>query len=148
MLVAQSKLGICAVLLGIVATIFSYMRRTSKPHIAVIGKIHDTDHFRNIKRHKVQTWEDLLLIRIDENITFANINYISEFIEHEYQLYSPKQIVLIFSSVSYIDTTAVSYFRQLISNLKQQGTTLNLAEVKGPVSVSYTHLTLPTTPYV
>lgn len=121
------------IVLGVVATIFSYMRRTSKPHIAVVGKIHDTDHFRNIKRHKVQTWEDLLLIRIDENITFANINYISEFIEHEYQMHSPKQIVLIFSSVSYIDTTAVSYFRQLISNLKQQGTTLNLAEVKGPV---------------
>lgn len=121
------------IVLGVVATIFSYMRRTGKPHIAVVGKIHDADHFRNIKRHKVQTWEDLLLIRIDENITFANINYISEFIEHEYQLHSPKQIVLIFSSVSYIDTTAVSYFRQLISNLKQQGTTLNLAEVKGPV---------------
>ncbi|KGM06369.1 Sulfate permease [Methylophaga thiooxydans] len=56
------------------------MRRTSKPHIAVIGKIHDTDHFRNIKRHKVQTWEDLLLIEIDENITFANINYMSRVI--------------------------------------------------------------------
>ncbi len=121
------------IMLGVLATIFSYMRRTGKPHIAVVGKIHDTEHFRNIKRHKVETWEDLLLIRIDENITFANINYISEFIEHEYQRHSPKQIVLIFSSVSYIDTTAVSYFRQLISNLKQQGTTLNLAEVKGPV---------------
>ena len=68
------------IVLGVVATIFSYMRRTSKPHIAVVGKIHDTDHFRNIKRHKVQTWEDLLLIEIDENITFANINYMSRVI--------------------------------------------------------------------
>lgn len=121
------------IILGVLATILSYMRRTGKPHIAVVGKIRDTEQFRNIKRHEVQTWDDLLLIRIDENITFANINYVSEFIENEYRLHTPKNIVLIFSSVSYIDTTAISYFRQLISNLKKQGITLNLAEVKGPV---------------
>tara|TARA_R110002049_G_scaffold201885_4_gene372521 strand:- start:1155 stop:2906 length:1752 start_codon:yes stop_codon:yes gene_type:complete len=121
------------IVLGVLATILSYIRRTGNPHIAVVGKIKDTEHFRNIKRHTVQTWDGLLLIRIDENITFANINYISEFIEHEYQLHSPQNIVLIFSSVSYIDTTAVVYLRQLITNLKNQGATLNLAEVKGPV---------------
>lgn len=121
------------IILGVLATVLSYIRRTGNPHIAVVGKIKDTEHFRNIKRHTVQTWDGLLLIRIDENITFANINYISEFIEQQYKLHSPKDIVLIFSSVSYIDTTAVIYFRQLIANLKNQGVTLNLAEVKGPV---------------
>lgn len=121
------------IVLGVLVTILSYIRRTGNPHIAVVGRIKDTEHFRNIKRHAVQTWDGLLLIRIDENITFTNINYISEFIEHQYQLHSPKNIVLIFSSVSYVDTTAVIYFKQLIANLKNQGTTLNLAEVKGPV---------------
>ena len=121
------------IILGVIVTIFCYLRRAGRPHIAVVGRIKDTDHFRNVKRHRVETWKDLLLIRIDENITFANINYISDFIEKESLRLQPKHVVLIFSSVSYIDTTAIIYLRQLITNLKEQGVTLNLAEVKGPV---------------
>lgn len=121
------------IVLGVVATIISYMRRTGNPHIAVVGRIHDTEHFRNIKRHNVQTWDEILLIRVDENITFANINYVSEFIESEYYQKNPRHIVLIFSSVSYIDITAIDYFTQLITKLKSHQTTLNLTEVKGPV---------------
>lgn len=121
------------IILGVVATVVSYLRRAGKPHIAVVGRIKNTEQFRNIKRHQVETWKDLLLIRVDENITFANINFISEFIESEAQCSRAKNIVLIFSSVSHIDTTAVNYFRQLINNLKLEGISLHLAEVKGPV---------------
>lgn len=121
------------IILGVVVTIFCYLRRTGKPHIAVVGRIKDTEQYRNIKRHQVETWKDLLLIRIDENITFANINFISEFIEAESRDTTAKNIVLIFSSVSHIDTTAINYLKELINNLKQKGIVLHLAEVKGPV---------------
>jgi SulP family sulfate permease len=121
------------IMLGVVATVLSYLKKAGKPHIAVVGRIKDTEQFRNIKRHQVETWEDLLLIRIDENITFANINFISDFIEREAQNSQAKNIVLIFSSVSHIDTTAISYFRQLIGSFKGEGVSIHLAEVKGPV---------------
>lgn len=121
------------IILGVVVTIFCYLRRTGKPHIAVVGRIRNTEQYRNIKRHQVETWKDLLLIRIDENITFANINFISEFIEAESRATTAKNIVLIFSSVSHVDTTAISYLKELINNLKQKGIVLHLAEVKGPV---------------
>ncbi|SFJ79875.1 SulP family inorganic anion transporter [Methylophaga sulfidovorans] len=121
------------IILGVIVTIFCYLRRTGKPHIAVVGRIHDTEHYRNIRRHKVETWDNLLLIRIDENITFANINFISEFIEAESRETDAKNIVLIFSSVSYIDTTAILYLKELINSLKHKGVVLHLAEVKGPV---------------
>lgn len=121
------------IMLGVVATVVSYLRKAGKPHIAVVGRIKDTEQFRNIKRHQVETWKNLLLIRIDENITFANINFISEFIEKEAQESQAKNIVLIFSSVSHIDTTAVNYFRQLIHSFKGEGVSMHLAEVKGPV---------------
>jgi len=121
------------IILGVVVTIFCYLRRAGRPHIAVVGRIKNTDHFRNVKRHRVETWKDLLFIRIDENITFANINYISEFIERESRRSTAKHVVLIFSSVSYIDTTAINYLKQLINDLRGKGISLNLAEVKGPV---------------
>jgi len=121
------------IVLGVIVTIFSYLRRTGKPHIAVVGRIKNSDHFRNIKRHEVETWEELLLVRIDENITFANINFISEYIERKQIQTNAKNIVLIFSSVSYVDTTAIISFKELINSLKLRGSTLHFSEVKGPV---------------
>jgi len=120
--------------LGVIITVISYLRRTSRPHIAVVGRIKETEHFRNVKRHQVDTWKDLLLIRIDENISFANVSYIIDFIEDE-TLSNPrlKHVVLIFSSVSYIDSTAFEALESLINTLKNKTIQLHLAEVKGPV---------------
>lgn len=128
--------------LGVIITILSYLRRTSRPHIAVVGRIKDTDHFRNITRHQVETWNNLLLIRIDENISFANVSYIIDFIEDQSNNISElEHIVLIFSSVSHIDTTAFEALESLITALKNQHIQLNLAEVKGPVmdNLNQTH---------
>ena len=120
--------------LGVIITILSYLRRTSRPHIAVVGRINETEHFRNIKRHQVETWKNLLLIRIDENISFANVSYIIDYIENETISNSElKHVVLIFSSVSYIDSTALEALENLISTLKNKKIQLHLAEVKGPV---------------
>lgn len=120
--------------LGVIITILSYLRRTSHPHIAVVGRIKGTEHFRNIKRHQVETWKNLLLIRIDENISFANVSYIIDFIEDETINNSAlKHVVLIFSSVSYIDSTAFEALENLIRSLNNKNILLHLAEVKGPV---------------
>lgn len=120
--------------LGVIITIVNFLRRTSRPHIAIVGRIENTDHFRNIDRHQVETWKDLKLIRIDENITFANISLIIDFIEDSVaNNIDINHLVLICSSVSYIDTTALEAMENLIVNLKKQEITFHLSEVKGPV---------------
>jgi SulP family sulfate permease len=75
-----------------------------------------------------------LMIRIDENITFANIGFITDCITRKADEKADlEQIILIFSSVSYIDTTAFDALKSLTQSLKNRGIVLNLAEVKGPV---------------
>lgn len=120
------------IMLGIFLTFISHVRKTSRPHIAVVGRLPNTKHFRNVKRHKVETWENLLLMRIDENITFTNVNFIEEFIESELRnAPNVKHIVLIFTSISDIDMTAIEALEQLSQSLKNVDVTLNFAEVKG-----------------
>ncbi len=120
------------IMLGIFLTFASYLRKASHPHIAVVGRLPNTKHYRNVKRHKVETWEHLLLMRIDENITFANVNFIEEFIETQLRNAPRVQhIVLIFTSVSDIDMTAIEALEQLNQSLKNVEVTLNFAEVKG-----------------
>lgn len=120
--------------LGIFLTFISYLRKTSHPHIAVLGRIPNTPYFRNIKNHcmdDLESWENLLLVRIDENITFANINFIDDFIDAELKAAPQvKHIVLVFTSVSDIDMTALQALEQLNLNLKNRGISFNLAEVK------------------
>ncbi len=119
---------------GVLITILCYLRRTSHPHIAIVGRIPHSEHFRNIKRHDVETWQNLLLIRIDENISFANISYIINFIDQETHCNNElKHVILIFSSVSHIDRTAFEALENLIMSLKKQSILLHLTEVKGPV---------------
>jgi SulP family sulfate permease len=122
------------IMLGIMLTITSHLRKTSQPHIAVVGRVPDTEHYRNIKRHHVETWNHLLLIRIDESLTFANINYIEEFLVTELKRQpNTKHIVLIFTSVNDIDTTALEALESLNQTLQAAGKTLNISEAKGPV---------------
>jgi SulP family sulfate permease len=120
--------------LGIILTLISHLRKTSQPHIAVVGRIPNTEHYRNIKRHNVETWPNLLLLRVDESITFANINYIEAFIESELrQRPDIKHIVLIFTSISDIDSTALEVLENLNHSLQALKMTLHISEVKGPV---------------
>ncbi len=120
--------------LGIILTLICHLRKTSHPHIAVVGRIPGTEHYRNIKRHQVETWPHLLLLRIDESITFANIDYIEEFISTETERHSEvKHIVLIFTSISDIDSTALEVLENLIHTLQASNITLHISEAKGPV---------------
>jgi SulP family sulfate permease len=120
--------------LGIALTLISYLRITSHPHIAVVGRIQGTEHFRNVKRHEVKTWRHLLLLRVDENLTFANVNYVEEFITDQLRRQPGiRHVVLIFASVSYIDSTALEVIEGLNDTLKNLNITLHLSEAKGPV---------------
>lgn len=120
--------------LGILLTFISYLRKTSHPHIAVVGRIPNTEQFRNIKRHQVETWRHLLLLRVDESITFTNINYIEDYLTAELERHpDTRHVVLIFTSVSDIDTTALEALENINHELQRAGKTLNISEAKGPV---------------
>jgi sulfate permease, SulP family len=120
--------------LGIILTLVNHFRKVSRPHIAVAGRIPNTELYRNIKRHSVETWRHLLLLRIDESITFANINYIEGFIASELiQQPEVKHVVLIFTSVNDVDTTALEVLESLNHALQASQITLHLSEVKGPL---------------
>lgn len=120
--------------LGILLTIGSQLRKASHPHIAVVGRVPKTEHYRNVNRHKVETWHHLLLVRIDENLTFANISFVEDYLVDELNRRPDiRHVVLILTSVSDIDVTALEALEAINGRIKIAGRTLNLAEAKGPV---------------
>jgi len=119
---------------GVVISIVLHLWRNSRPHIAIVGRIGDTEHFRNVERHQVKTCAGVLALRIDESLFFANAQYLENFILSVIaEKQNVKDIVLICSAVNAIDTSALESLENLAVDLGNAGVILNLAEVKGPV---------------
>ena len=122
------------VLIGITISLAHYLWRTSKPHMAVVGRVGDTEHFRNIKRHKVRTWPHIIAIRIDESLYFANAHALEDkLLELISTNEEVKHVVLICSAINFIDVSALETLEGLLEKLHNAGVLLHLAEVKGPV---------------
>ena len=120
-------------MLGVGLALLLFLYRTSRPHIAVVGRISGTEHYRNIFRHKVETWPHLLLIRVDENIYFANTPRVETELHNLLLDSDVTAVVLIFSGVAYVDTSGLEMLENIEEELSSSGIKLHLAEVKGPV---------------
>src|SRR5690606_27766540 len=66
--------------LGVAASVLIFLYRTSKPHTAVVGRVPGTEHFRNVLRHDVETRPDILSLRVDESLYFANARFLEDVI--------------------------------------------------------------------
>lgn len=119
---------------GVGASLLAYIARSSRPHIAVVGRLAGSEHFRNVKRHAVETFPGLLLVRIDESLFFANTrNIVDRLTKQVAEQPELRHIVLIFSAVNSVDASALEALESLVHSLRGLGITLHLAEVKGPV---------------
>jgi SulP family sulfate permease len=122
------------VLVGVAMSMGSLIWRASRPHIAVLGRIAGTEHFRNIERYPAQTVPGLLLVRVDAGLFFGNAEAVAARIEEELAAHPETcDLVLVLSAVNSIDTTALFGLAELNQTLRQRDIRLHLAEVKGPV---------------
>ena len=125
------QLGIAT---GIVLSLVTLLLRASTPHIAVIGRIAGTEHFRNVERHGVETIPGVLFLRIDESLFFGNLSAVEARLASELAKDARiRDLVLIMSAVNRIDTTAMEVLTDVNRDLAERGIRLHLAEVKGPV---------------
>lgn len=122
------------VLSGVLASIALHIFKTSRPHIAEVGLIEGTEHFRNIKRYRVLTHPSIVSLRVDESLYFANASFL------ENQIYSLvatrtdlKHVVLMCSAINEIDMSALEALEAINERLHEQGIHFHLSEVKGPV---------------
>ncbi len=120
--------------LGIAVSISFYLYRTSQPHVAVVGQVPGTEHFRNVKRHNVITSKHVLSLRIDASLYFANARYLeNSILTAVAQQPEVKDLVLVCTAVNGIDASALESLESIMERLASAGIRLHLSEVKGPV---------------
>lgn len=122
------------IVVGTASALALHLWRTSQPHVAIVGRVGTSEHFRNVRRHEVTTYPHVLAIRVDESLYFANTRHLEDVLLSAVADQPEVQhVVLICSAVNYIDMSALETLGHLMDDLREAGVTLYLAEVKGPV---------------
>ena len=130
-LLAGVEVGIVA---GVALSLLLFLWRTSVPHIAIVGMVPGTEHFRNVDRHRVITSPDLLSLRVDESLYFANARVLEDRVLAEVAARpGVRNVVLMCSAVNMIDASALESLEAIADRLASAGIGFHLSEVKGPV---------------
>jgi SulP family sulfate permease len=134
-LLATLALGVeTGLMVGVGVSLALYLFRTSRPHIAVVGLVPGTEHFRNVERHAVRVSPQLLSLRVDESLYFANARALEDRINNAVAAQPAlKHVVLQCSAINSIDASALESLQAIDQRLQATGMALHLSEVKGPV---------------
>ncbi|NVK57201.1 MAG: sulfate permease [Alteromonadaceae bacterium] len=122
------------IIVGVSLSLLFFLWHTSHPHIAVVGRLPGTEHFRNVKRFAVETDPEIITIRIDENLFFANARVLEDYVlalvsEHT----DIKHLILMCNAVNMIDASALDSLETIDDRLKSANVMLHFSEIKGPV---------------
>ena len=130
-LVFGVEVGVSA---GVGLSILLHLYKTSRPHVAEVGRVAGTEHFRNVLRHPVETDPRLLTLRVDESLYFVNARFLEDLIQDRVDADGPvRDVVLQCSAVNEIDLSALESLEAINLRLDGLGIRLHLSEVKGPV---------------
>ncbi len=119
---------------GVGVSLALYLFRTSRPHIAEVGRVPGTEHFRNVLRHSVQVSPEVVSLRVDESLYFANSRVLEDRVNEAVASHPGLQhVVLQCSAINDIDASALESLEAIEKRLRDSGIALHLSEVKGPV---------------
>lgn len=119
---------------GVSLSLLLFLWRTSRPHMAIIGQVPGTEHFRNVDRHQVITDPGILSIRVDESLYFANARALEDAIyDRIADQPALKNVILMCPAVNAIDASALESLEAIALRLESAGVGFHLSEVKGPV---------------
>ena len=130
-LLAGVEMGVIA---GVAVGLLLYLWRASRPHAAIVGRVPETEHFRNVDRHSVITVPHVLSIRIDEALTYLNARWLEEYVLEEVaDRPDVRHVILMCSAVNEVDASGLESLEAINHRLGDGGIGLHLSEVKGPV---------------
>lgn len=119
---------------GVALSILLHLYKSSKPHIAEVGQVPGTEHFRNILRHQVITDPRVVSLRVDESLYFANARFLEDKIQNRVAGDTDvRHVILQCSAINEIDLSALESLEMINERLRGMDVKLHLSEVKGPV---------------
>jgi SulP family sulfate permease len=135
------ELGLLA---GVALSMALFIRNSSKPNITQVGRLGDSEQFKSVKRYPVELHEQILALRIDENIYFANAVHIEEkLLRRLTGRQGTRHLLLVCSGVNRIDATGLAMLLRVSEQLQSSRVQLHFSDVKGPLFAKLDQAELP-----
>lgn len=127
-----------ALAIGVVGSVALLIQRTARPHVARIGRVPGTQHYRNVERYAAECQPEVVGLRIDESLVFTNARGLTDVVlalvrEHRASVGAPRRVLLLMGPVNHIDVSGLVALQDLHAALQAEGLRLEFSEVKGPV---------------
>lgn len=124
------------VLVGVALSLIVLIFRTSRPYVTELGKVPDSNFYKNKYRFDDVIIEDeILVFRFDAQLFYANSGYFREKLEEmvEEKGEALKLIVIDAESINRVDSTGIDMLKERVAYYQKKGILFYFAGVKGPV---------------
>lgn len=123
------------ILIGVMASLLWLVWCSTRPHIAILGKIPNTTSYRSVSHFpQAIDFKQILILRMDAQFFFGNVVYLKETLATEIAKRPDLvAVVLDASSMNTLDSTAADTFEEIINSLRRQHIEVMVSHIKGPV---------------
>lgn len=124
------------VAVGVLISLIIVIHRSTYPNIVMLGRIPDTDTYRDLNRFpEALTQTNTIIVRIDAALYFANIPYLREQLE-KLEIESGKnlnQIIIDAIGINEVDASALRGIKELVDSYEERDIDVIFTGLKGPV---------------
>ncbi|MCR9141650.1 MAG: sulfate permease [bacterium] len=133
--VATLTLGVePGILSGIACSLAVFVYSTSRPHTAVLGRLDDSIHFRNINNYEnARTIPGIKILRFDSQMYFGNVSFFKDMMRGLEDDPDLQAVIIDGCSLNQIDSSADSTLHAIADRLRSQKIDLYFASLKMPV---------------
>lgn len=127
------KEGIMA---GVILSLVMLIYKSSKPHVAILGRVPGTKMYRNVARfNDLEVLQHVLVIRFDAQLHFANSTYFKDTLISEATNKGPnlKLVIINGKSLNSLDSSGIYVLKEVIDYFKEKNVKLYFCGLNGPV---------------
>ena len=125
------------IVIGILLSLLTMIFRTSKPHIAILGKIKNTEYYKNVNRFEEDITVDkrILIFRFDAQLFFGNQDYFKKELLKQVAIKGAELELIIINAeaINYIDSSALNMLEKVCTDLRETKIKIMITGAIGPI---------------
>lgn len=124
------------VLIGAIISLVQLLRRASRPHVALLGRIPGTRHFSDRERHPDnELIPGVLIFRPEAGLVYFNVDHVCDAIEDRVRSETapPRLVILDLSAAAYVDLQSAHSLAGLADKLTGAGIPVQVVEARAKV---------------
>jgi MFS superfamily sulfate permease-like transporter len=121
------------VLVAVLASVVMLLGRSSRPHVAFLGRIPGTNRFSDLARHPDnEPIPGILVFRVQSSLLYFNVDHVLEVVRRSAKAQAGLRRVIYGPNVPYVDVAGGRMLRRMNEEFMAQNVEFKIADAHGP----------------